>query len=152
MTSKKTVFMRLVALVLICAFVVPTQAFAATQPRASDYLNSYNTYICDMGSGRIEIWFSVTGTHYMDDIGSLRIMLYESTDNENWTWVETFLHEDTPSMLASDRVSYAAGVPYQGVVGRYYKAYVCLWAGKNGGGDTRYMWATSVKATWSGSV
>lgn len=33
-------------------------------------------------------------------------------------------------------------VSYQGIAGKYYKAYVCIWAGKNGSGDTRYMWAT----------
>ena len=117
------------------------------QPYASDYLDSYNTYICAMGSGRIEIWFSVTGDNYMDDIGVLSIRLYESSDNKTWTWKETFTHEDYPSMLAHNDYFHSSCVSYQGTAGRYYKAYVCIWAGKNGGGDTRYMWATSVKAT-----
>ena len=33
-------------------------------------------------------------------------------------------------------------VSYQGSSSKTYKAYVCIWAGKNGSGDTRYMWAT----------
>lgn len=149
--GKKSVFIRLVTLLLVCSLITPCCASAATletaQPYASDYFTAYNTYICAMGSGRIEIWFTVTGTHYMDEIGSLKIMLYESTDNQNWTWKKTFLHEDYETMLASNKVLYTSCVSYQGVIGRYYKAYVCLWAGKDGGGETRYMWATSVKAT-----
>lgn len=30
--------------------------------------------------------------------------------------------------------NYCSYVSYQGAAGKYYKAYVCIWAGKNGGG------------------
>lgn len=143
---KKSIFDKLIVLCLIISLLTPCYASAAVidtaQPMASLYLDSYNTYICEMGSGRIEIWFTVVGTNYMDEIGTLSIRLYESTDNQNWTRVETFLHEDYPSMLAYNDYVHSSYVSYQGVEGRYYKAYVCIWAGKNGSGDTRYMWAT----------
>ena len=111
-------------------------------PYASRYLSSYNTYICDMGNGRMEIWYDVMGTGDMDEIGVLSIYLYESSDNSTWTWVETFQHENYSSMLAYDDWSHTSYVSYQGTAGKYYKAYVCIWAGKNGSGDTRYMWST----------
>lgn len=47
-------------------------------------------------------------------------------------------------MLGHDAIHYSSHVDYQGIAGRYYKAYVTIWAGKDGGGDTRYFW-TSVK-------
>ena len=144
----KSFLIRVIALILFFSISAPLSVSAATSdtitPRASYYLGSYNTYICDMGNGRMEIWYDVTGTGDMDEIGVLSILLFESTDNTNWTRVKTYSHEKYPSMLAYDDWSHTSCVSYQGVAGRYYKAYVCIWAGKNGLGDTRYMWARMV--------
>lgn len=116
-------------------------------PRASDYLDSYNTYLYNAAFGKIQVYFDVTGVYYMDEIGALTIKIYESTDNQNWTWVKTYTNGDTPSMLGYNKVYYSSHVDYQGTIGRYYKAYVCIWAGKNGDGDTRYYWTQTQKAT-----
>lgn len=149
---KHRLYIRAMALALALLLLVPISANAATNnttvaPCASYYLDLYNTYICPMGSGNLQIWFEVMGTGIMDEIGTLRIVLYESTDNVNWTWKKTFLHEDYSSMLIEDDFYHSSYVSYTGTAGRYYKAYVCIWAGKDGSGDTRYMWATSVRAT-----
>lgn len=145
MKQARTILFRCIILCLVFTLSIPATANAATVepiiPMASYYLDSYNTYICDMGSGNIQIWFHVMGTGDMDEIGALSIRLYESTDNTNWTHVKTYLHEDYSSMLVEDDFYHSSHVSYQGVAGRYYKAYVCIWAGKNGSGDTRYMWA-----------
>lgn len=137
---------RVIVLCLIISLTFPLSVSAAAigtvQPYASRYLTSYNTYICDMGGGRIEIWYDVTGTGDMDEIGVLSIYLYESSDNSTWTWIKTFQHENYSSMLIYDDWTHTSYVSYQGTAGKYYKAYVCIWAGKNGNGDTRYMWAT----------
>ncbi len=136
---------RIIALCLVISLMFPISVSAATaetaQPYASKYLTSYNTYICDMGGGNIEIWFSIMGTGDMDEIGTLSILLYESSDNSTWTRVKTYSHENYSSMLAYDDWCHTSYVSYQGTAGKYYKAYVCIWAGKNGAGDTRYMWA-----------
>ena len=144
--KKDSVFFRLAALCLALLFVCPVQV-GAVEPRASDYLTSYNAYPYSAGGGKIQIWFNVTGDDYMDDIGSLSIEIYESTDNSNWTWVDSFTNGNTPSMLGHNEIIYQSHVDYQGVVGRYYRAYICIYAGKDGGGDTRYFWTTSTKAT-----
>lgn len=148
---KHKILLKVIAAVLVALLVIPTPAFAATgttvAPCASYYLDAYNTYICPMGNGKLQIWYEVMGTGDMDEIGTLRIVLYESTDNVNWSWKKTFLHEDYSSMLITDDYYHSSYVSYNGTAGRYYKAYVCIWAGKNGSGDTRYMWATSVRAT-----
>ena len=146
--NTKAPLLRLIALILVFAFTAPVSVSAAApeavSPRASYYLDAYNSYICDMGNGRMEVWFDVIGTGDMDEIGVLSIYLYESSDNRTWRWVKTFHHEDYSSMLAYDDWSHLSCVSYQGVPGRYYKAYVCIWAGKNGDGDSRYMWAIMV--------
>lgn len=146
MKHVKKTLIRVIALCLVLVLSFPCTVSAvdySVAPYASYYLNAYNTYICDVGNGNIQIWYEVAGTSYMDEIGVLKIMLYESSDNGNtWTWVKTFLHEDYTSMLASNDYYHCSYVSYKGSSSKTYKAYVCIWAGKNGSGDTRYMWAT----------
>ena len=126
------------------ALVLPVSAHAednAITPRASYYLDAYNTYICDLGKGQIQIWFEVMGTGDMDELGTLSIMLYEVNPDGSLKWVKTFLHEDYNNMLSYNDWYHYSYVSYQGSSSKTYKAYVCIWAGKNGSGDTRYMWA-----------
>ena len=148
MKATCSIYLKLLALVLVLALTIPIPTLAvsndAAVPYASYYLDAYNTYICNMGNGNIQIWYEVAGTRYMDEIGVLSIILYESSDNSTWTRVKTFSHENYSSMLIQDDNYHCSYVSYQGSTGKYYKAYVCIWAGKNGAGDTRYMWATMV--------
>lgn len=146
MTYSKASLLKSTALVLAFILVATVPVSAATidpaMPYASYYLDAYNTYICEMDDGEIQIWYEVAGTGYMDEIGVLSIILYESSNNSSWTRVKTFSHENYSSMLVEDDFYHCSYVSYQGTAGKYYKAYVCIWAGKNGSGDTRYMWST----------
>ena len=146
-----TSLVRVVAIILVLSLAVPASAATSgteeVMPLASYYLNSYNTYICAMGNGKLQIWFTVAGVNYMDEIGTLSIFLYESSDKTVWTRVKTFLHEDYAAMLAEDDIFHSSYVAYKGTAGKYYKAYVCIWAGKDGSGDTRYMWTPVELAT-----
>lgn len=146
MNNKRFVCTRVISLLLVIIFILPMNAFAVEQ-RASDYLESYSAYIYPSGWGKVQVWFTVTGTNYMDQIGALSIWLYESTDNENWTLVETYKAANNVGMLANDEFLYSGHVEYGGTIGRYYKAYVCIWAGKDNGGDNRYIWTLPVQAT-----
>ena len=78
----------------------------------------------------------------MDEIGVLSIELYEVKSDGSLKWLKTFQHEDYSSMLSYNDDYIYSHVSYQGSSSKTYKAYVCIWAGKNGSGDTRYMWAT----------
>lgn len=145
MKKTKSTLLQLLSLFLVLTLISPVSATETDDPimpRASYYLDSYNTYICDMGSGKIQIWFDVMGTGDMDEIGALSIRLYEVKADGSLTWIKTFLHDDYPNMLATDDYYHCSYVSYQGSSSKTYKAYVCIWAGKNGSGDTRYMWAT----------
>lgn len=149
--KKNTLIILLIVLILVVSLIIPTAGIAATtppiQPYASYYLSSYNAYIYPAGSGTIQVWFVVNGTGYMDELGCLSVSLYESTDNTTWTWKKTFTHDSTSGMLSYNDDYHSGHVDYQGVVGRYYKAYVCIWGGDNGAGDTRYFWTSVKKAT-----
>ena len=142
---------KLFAILLVVSLCAPISAHAAEPDaagsRASAYLMEYTAYICAMGDGDLEIWYEVTGTATWADIGVLTIYLYESTDNQNWYWVETFLFEENDSMLWHDNYFCVDYVPYEGVPGRYYKAYVQIWAGPEDGGDSRYIWTPVERCT-----
>lgn len=142
---------RIIAGLLVLLFIMPHGTVYATNntaiPRASDYLDSYNTYIYNAALGKVRIYFHVSSADYMDDIGVLSIQLFESVDNENWTRVKTYTHDTTSDMLGHNEIYHSSYVTYSGTIGRYYKAYVCIWAGEDGNGDTRYMWTNIQKAT-----
>lgn len=140
------IFLKIIAICLVLSIAIPVGATAVTTdsaaPRASYYLDSYSAYVYVTASGQVQVWFDVMGTGDMDEIGALKIYLYESSDNRNWSIVKTFLHESTGGMLFEDDYYISSHVSWaNGSTSKYYKAYVCVWAGKNGTGDTRYFWA-----------
>lgn len=146
MKKKHSMLLKTIALLMVIVFLCPT-VVNAVEPRASDYLSSYSAYVYPAGWYKVQVWISVSGVEYMDEIGALNILLYESTDNENWSLVKTFRYVDYPDMLGYNDHLHTGHVEYAGTIGHYYKAYVCVWAGKDGDGDTRYFWTSPVKAT-----
>ena len=150
-TKKSRLLVKLIAIILIVSLGTPIGAQAAmpetVAPMASDYLMEYTAYICAMGDGDLEIWFEVTGTDIWADIGVLTVYLYESTDNSNFYWVKSFRCTDHPNMLWHNDFVCVDHVDYEGVPGRYYKAYVQIWAGPEDGGDTRYIWTPVERCT-----
>ena len=146
MKKQKAIAIKCISLLLVLALVLPMNVMAV-ESRASYYLDAYSAYIYPAGWGKVQVWFSVDGTGYMDEIGALEIQLFESKDNETWTWVETFDFQDYSDMLEYNDYTYTSHVEYSGTIGRYYKAYVCIWAGKNGAGDSRTFWTPAEKAT-----
>ena len=142
--------MRIAALLLAVILIVPMGVKAATaetvQPRSSAYLCSYNAHIYPAANGKIQAWFTVTGNYFLDSIGALTIRIYQSTDNVNWEWYTSFTHDQNPQMLSYNDNYHSGYVECQGVPGRYYKAYVCIWGDSDGDGDTRYFYTSAKKA------
>lgn len=145
-SNRASIAFKVVSLVLAIVLILPVGVME-TETRSSLYLHSYSAYLYPAGWGKIQVWFEVDGTNYMDEIGALEIQLCESKDNETWTWVETFQHQYDSGLLGYNNHYHDCHVEYSGTIGRYYKAYVCVWAGKDGDGDTRYFWTPSEKAT-----
>jgi len=134
------------SLVLIIALVLPNPVMAATiepaAPYASNFLSLYSAYVYVTSGGTVQVWFEVMGTDDMDEIGALSIILYESSNGTDWSRVKSFLHDSTSDMLFEDDYYVSSHVSWtEGSTNKQYKAYVCVWAGKNGNGDTRYFWA-----------
>ena len=146
--KKYAVALRVVAFLLAMVMFLPMSTKAATgetvQPRASDYLDSYNAYIYPAANGKIQVYFTVTGKGYLGSLGALYIRIFHSVDQNTWHLIKSYDHSDYPSLLSYNDNYHSGCVEYQGVPGRYYRAYVCIWGGDDGVGDTRYFY-TSVK-------
>lgn len=144
------IFLKVMSVMLVVVMVMPSQVLAIqpeeNRPMASYYIDSYSADIERVGGGKIQINYDVLATNFMDTLGALTIVLYESNDNSNWNYVKTFKHTEYSSMIAHDDIYYYSYVEYQGMVGRFYKAYVSIWAGDANNGDTRYVWTPSVQA------
>ena len=130
--------------VLLAFSLVLTPVYAAVpetaQPMASDYLSAYSTYICAIGNGDLQIWWNITGAGTQVDLGVLRIVVYESPDNVNWTWVKTYNHTNYANMLSHNDDHHMDYVYFQGTREYYYKAYVTIYGGNGTTGDSRYKW------------
>lgn len=139
----KRFFASIVSFCLICAMAVPSVAFAAVNPpaetHASDYIAGYFGYISKSGN-TIQPVFSVSGTGMMEEIGATQLYLYESTDGVNYNMVKSYRHSNYSNMLAYNTSYHGGYMTYEGNANYYYKAYVCVYAGRNGGGDARYFW------------
>lgn len=121
-------------------FFAPASGVVAAELRASEYLNSYSARTYTEVGGKVQVYFNVTADNDMDTLGAKYIYLYESRDYVNWTLVKTYTYTEYTALMAEDDFYHSGYVEYRGIPGRYYKAQVCIWAGRNGGGDERWIW------------
>ena len=145
MFNRKNIWLRTTAVFIIIASLLSTTVLAAT-PRASSYIKNTNVSISATGSGKVKITATVVGTGTMTRIGCKSIVVYESTDNSNWTWVASYYDSDYPAFMGTNKLSHTASVYHQGTAGRYYKATVTVYAGNSSGGGIDYPQTGSVKA------
>lgn len=77
-------------LIISPMFITLNTKAEAIQPYASYYLDSYGSYVYPAGDSLIQVYFTVEGTGYMDELGALSIEIYECSTNssniKDWTW------------------------------------------------------------------
>lgn len=137
----------IIAMVIALTLCLSSTAMATAVPNASMYLNSYLAYIYPEGNGNMSIWFEVQGTRTMDEIGVLSIRLQEkSSSSSTWTTITTFSHNDYSNLLGNHDNFYHSNVYYSGKAGYSYRAYVTVWAGLNGYGNSREILTDTIIA------
>ena len=73
----------------------------------------------------------------MKQVGASKIVLYESSDGELFSRVDTFKYEDYPAMMGSGWDHYAVVLTYDGTPGYAYYAIVYCYAGNSTGHDEK---------------
>ena len=112
-----------------------TPSFAA---RGSNYIFASSLAVCSTGGGGLDIVFSITGTHTMDNLGAYWIDLYRGSNTSSGTRVASFLRTDSGySYLMTTNDFYHDGIiHYEGATtGSFYYAVAMYYAGYGGGGD-----------------
>jgi hypothetical protein len=130
-------YTRIVSVVLVLSlfFAMPVFVAAETEPRASAYFSSHDTFLTKTGPYCFQVWFDVTGVGGMDILGVSTIEIDRSADGENWTTVRTYSMEDYPNMICENTCSHTDYVTYCNVVrGNFYRAYITFYA-KQGNGE-----------------
>ena len=128
-------FIRLVSLVMVAVMLLAVPVLAAEEavPRASRYIMSTCVYLYQNTSTEFEVWYEVVALDLMNELGAYSIRVQESTDGQNWTTVRSFYASDTPSMVREDAWCHNGYVTYNGIPGRYYRAYIILFAANSSG-------------------
>lgn len=133
---------------ILFVFSICTATVANAAIRASYYLNSYSAYIWSEGNGNMSIYFDAEGTGTMDEIGALSIRLQERpSGSSTWTTIKTYSYVNYPNMLDYDNFYYGSSVSYSGKAGCSYRAYVTVWAGVDGSGDSREILTSTIVAS-----
>lgn len=145
MYQERNKLIRTVSVMIIVATLLTTGVFAA-ESRASSYIETDSATISAFGNGILEIKFYIKGTGTMTKIGCKSIVVYESTDNSNWTHVASYYDSNYSGLMAQNKIKHSGSFYHQGVAGRYYKATVTVYAGNSSGGSVDYLQTGSVKA------
>lgn len=129
-------FTQCICILLVCIMMFTTTAFAAetVEPRASDYFTASSVYFWHTSGNNYEIWFDVTAKGTMAELGTSKIQVQRSTDEENWTTVRTYYKEDYSQMTDTNITRHADCVPFTATTGYSYRAIVTLYAENRSGG------------------
>lgn len=148
--KKIAIYLALV-LLIVCLPAAAAPGNTA-QPNASLYLSSYggNTYNGE-DDGRIYAEFHVIATGTMDEIGAKRIEIQEyyqssTSDEGGWLPVAIYTSDNVPKLMSSGTDLYGTSVSYPRTAGKKYRAEITVYAGKNGGGDSRIYTTVPVVA------
>lgn len=137
-------FTRCICFLLVCVMMLSTTALAAepATPRASIFFAASSVYFWHTSGNNYQIWFDVTAKGSMAELGTSKIQVQRSTDEENWTTVRTYYKEDYSQMVKTSTTSYANCVSFTATSGYSYRAIVTLYA-KNSSGGTGTMRETT---------
>ena len=78
---------RCMCVVLVFSLLMVTPAFAAENnaSRASAFFSKISTYLYPVTGNTFEVWFSVTGTGVMDELGASRITVQRrASSSDSW--------------------------------------------------------------------
>ena len=138
-------FTRCICFLLVCIMMLSTTALAAetADSRASNFFAASSVYFWNTSGRNYQIWFDVTAVGTIQKLGASEITVQRSTDNSNWTTVQTYYMSDYSKMTNDNTFRYANCVPFTATAGYSYRAIVYLYA-KNSSGTGNMMATTAI--------
>ena len=136
---------RCVSLFLVMVLLFTVTAFAAETHRASLFFTRTSTYLEKTSGTTFDVWFDVTATGIMDEVGVSSIKIQKSSDKSSWTTVKTFLKENYSQMTDDNTAAHDDYVTYTGTAGYYYRAKVTFYAENSSGSGEYVMYTSTIK-------
>ena len=135
---------------LVIIAMISTTAFAAAptdpvDPQSNSYILITTVGIVPLGSGKIEVDFSLTAMGKMTDLGATRVTIYDESGKS----VKIYRYTDPgyDYMIGHNKATHTATVTYQGVSGQSYYAIVTFYAGNlNGAGGGAALQSPTITA------
>lgn len=128
---------RLTAMLLALTLALAFPALAA-EPRSSAYISNYSTGIVVEGKGQLDIYFTITGTGNLLQLGASVVEVYKA----DGTWVQSFRCAMVDGMMAYNTFYMKGHVTFYGVPGTEYYARVVFYAKGETGSDSRVAFTT----------
>ena len=139
MSRKLRCLSMVLAILLIIS--IPANANEATS-YSSLFFNSYGVGIDKASSTTLEMWYDITSTRTMDELGVSEIKIQRSSDGIAWTTAHTFTKEAHPWFIRDDTSSHSGTARCYTLTGYYYRAKITFWAKKTGLGTGSYTATT----------
>lgn len=137
---------RAICLLLVIAMVLVVPVYAEDHStRSSSYFAALQAYIYRTTDTQFQVWFDVTGTRRMEEIGVSEILVQRSVNNATWTTVATFTPDNYPQMLEYNTGTAVNYVPYTGSMYYYYRAYVTFYADNGSGWGKMSLYTSPVR-------
>lgn len=133
-------FTQSVCILLVMSMVLAIPAYAAgiQAAKGSSYFTMSSVYLEPISDTRFEVWFRVTATGTMDELGSSMIIVQRrASSSDEWENDRYYYPSTYTQMIDYDQITHAACVTYTGSDDYEYRAYVELYAKKGTG--TAYM-------------
>lgn len=121
------------------AVAIAAVPVGAVEERSSLYLSCYRAWLTPEPGAKIDVTIDVQAVDYMDDVGAIRVVIWESSDGgDNWELVRVYSSSLNPGMMThDDYLYYDTPISYQGVAGRQYYSVVTAYAGDTTGSDSK---------------
>ena len=139
-------FLKCMCLVMAAVLLLSVPVFAAEEEAityGSAYIAVTDQYLWRVSDTEVQVWFEVLATRGMDQLGTSLIKVQRSSDNVNWTTMQTYTPESDPQMLCPDTSAHTECVSYTYTSGYYYRAFVTFYA-TNSRGTGKYSAYTPV--------
>ena len=106
----------------------PATATEVGNSKASSFFASSSMHLSKTSDTTFEVWFNVSATRTMDELGASSITVQKSYDGVTWESMITYTKESTPKLICTNTGLHGTCVRYAGTTGRYYRAMIILYA------------------------
>lgn len=127
-----------ICLMLVMGIILaaPVCAMTNENQRASSFFRTYLLYLEKTSGNHFGIYYDVTGTGTMQEIGVEEIVLYRSQDGVNWETACTYKSSIHTNMICTNTVTHDGYFIYCGTAGYRYQAEIKLYAKDSRGSAT----------------